>query len=203
MRSVNMDTLETSLRKTGQLTEQAHELIYKASKDSIFADIYFNPSSSDACTKNAAIQKFNPDIKEFEPDTDYPQTVCDGLGIARTRMNALIEEYQYNNKVIFDTLQNHVDMTNGEMTIPEMVINSNLGFLKVSGKQDMNMNMEYYISVPWKMITKAGGRKLFGGKEKDQNEIGEYDPDKKYRYVNLIIKGDAENYSVSLGKKKK
>jgi hypothetical protein len=103
MRSVNMDTLETSLRKTGQLTEQAHELIYKASKDSIFADIYFNPSSSDACTKNAAIQKFNPDIKEFEPDTDYPQTVCDGLGIARTRMNALIEEYQYNNKVIFDT----------------------------------------------------------------------------------------------------
>jgi hypothetical protein len=67
----------------------------------------------------------------------------------------------------------------------------------------MNMNMEYYISVPWKMITKAGGRKLFGGKEKDPNEIGEYDPDKKYRYVNLIIKGDAENYSVSLGKKKK
>ena len=105
-------------------------------------------------------------------------------------------------KVIFDTLQNHVDMTNGEMTIPEMVINSNLGFLKVSGKQDMNMNMEYYISVPWKMITKAGGRKLFGGKEKDPEEIGEYDPDKKYRYVNLIIKGDAEDYSVSLGKKK-
>lgn len=105
-------------------------------------------------------------------------------------------------KVLFDTLENHIDMTNGEMTIPEMVINSNLGFLKVSGKQDMNMNMEYYISVPWKMITKAGGRKLFGGKEKDPNEIGEYDPNKKYRYVNLIIKGDAENYSVSLGKKK-
>lgn len=52
------------------------------------------------------------------------------------------------------------------------------------------------------MITKAGGRKLFGGKEKDPDEIGEYDPNKKYRYVNLIIKGDAENYSVSLGKKK-
>lgn len=105
-------------------------------------------------------------------------------------------------KVIFDTLQNHVDLTNGEMTIPEMVINSNLGFLKISGKQDMNMNMEYYISVPWKMITKAGGRKLFGGKEKDPNEISEYDPNKKYRYVNLIISGNAENYSVSLGKKK-
>lgn len=86
------------------------------------------------------------------------------------------------------------------MTIPEMVINSNLVFIKVSGKQDMNM--EYYISVPWKMITKAGGRKLFGGKEKDPNEIGEYDPHKKYRYVNLITKGVAENYSVSLGKKK-
>ncbi|MEX2484320.1 MAG: AsmA-like C-terminal region-containing protein [Brumimicrobium sp.] len=105
-------------------------------------------------------------------------------------------------KVIFDTLQNHVDMTNGEMTIPEMVINTNLGFLKVSGRQDMDMNMEYYVSVPWKMITKAGGNKLFGNKSKDTNEIGEYDPDKKYRFVNIIIKGDADDYSVSLGKKK-
>ncbi len=103
MRSVDMDTLETVLRKSGQLTEQANELIYRASQDSIFADIYFIPASSDACTNNAVIQKYNPEVKKFEPKRDYPSTVCDGLGIARTRMNALIEEYQYTNKVIFDT----------------------------------------------------------------------------------------------------
>lgn len=105
-------------------------------------------------------------------------------------------------KVIFDTLQNHIDMTNGEMTIPEMIINTNLGFVKVSGKQDMNMNMEYYISVPWKMVAKAGRSKLFKNKEEDPSSIGEYDPEKKYRFVNLVITGDAEDYSVKLGKKK-
>ena len=105
-------------------------------------------------------------------------------------------------KVIFDTLKNHVDIKNGEMTIPEMVINSNLGFLKVSGKQDMEYNMEYYISVPWKMVAKAGRKKLFGGKEVDPASIGEYDPDKNYRFVNLVITGDAEDYSVKMGKKK-
>lgn len=106
-------------------------------------------------------------------------------------------------KVIFDTLQNHIDLTNGEMTIPEMIINTNLGFVKVSGKQDMNMNMEYYISVPWKMIAKAGRNKLFSNKEEDPSSIGEFDPDKKYRFVNLVITGDAEDYSVRMGKKKK
>ncbi|MDX1653284.1 MAG: AsmA-like C-terminal region-containing protein [Brumimicrobium sp.] len=105
-------------------------------------------------------------------------------------------------KVIFDTLQNHIDMKNGQLTVPEMIINTNLGFLKVSGKQDMNMNMEYYISVPWKMISKAGSNKLFGSRKESDDEIGEYDPNKKYRFVNLVIRGDAENYSVSLGKKK-
>jgi hypothetical protein len=106
-------------------------------------------------------------------------------------------------KVIFDTLKNHVDMTNGEMTIPEMIINTNLGFVKISGKQDMDYNMEYYISVPWKMVAKAGRNKLFNNKDTDPESIGEFDPEKRYRFVNLIITGDAEDYSVKMGKKKK
>ncbi len=105
-------------------------------------------------------------------------------------------------KVIFDTLNNHIDMKNGEMTIPEMIINTNLGFVKVSGKQDMEMNMEYYISVPWNMVAKAGRNKLFKNKDTDPESIGEFDPEKRYRFVNLIITGDAEDYSVRMGKKK-
>lgn len=108
-------------------------------------------------------------------------------------------------KVIFDTLSNHINMKSGVMDIPEMLINTNLGFIKVSGRQDMEMNMEYYLRVPLKMVTSAGSRKLFGkkGKESDPEAISTYDPNKKYRYVNIKIVGNAEDYKVSLGKQKK
>lgn len=106
-------------------------------------------------------------------------------------------------KVIFDTLANRIDMKNGIMTVPEMLINTNLGFIKVSGKQDMEMNMEYYLRVPLKMITSVGSKKLFGNrKETDPNEIGEFDPSKNYRFVNIKITGDAEDFKVTLGKDK-
>jgi hypothetical protein len=108
-------------------------------------------------------------------------------------------------KVIFDTLQNHLDMTDGVMTIPNMVINTNLGFIEISGKQDMEYNMEYYLKVPMKMITSAGSNKLFGKKKEDTSnpeELFEYDPTKKYRYVNIKISGDAEDYKITLGKDK-
>lgn len=106
-------------------------------------------------------------------------------------------------KVIFDTLANHIDLVDGEMIIPEMIINTNLGFIAISGKQDMEMNMEYYLRVPLKMITGAGSRKLFGKKEEnDPQELSDYDPNKKYRFVNIKIVGDAEDFKVSLGKNK-
>lgn len=107
-------------------------------------------------------------------------------------------------KIIFDTLQNHIDLAAGVMTVPEMVINTNLGFIVVSGKQDMDMNMEYYLKVPLKMITSAGSKKLFGKnkEKKSPDELADYDPNKKYRFVNIKIVGDAEDYKVSLGKNK-
>ena len=107
-------------------------------------------------------------------------------------------------KVLFDTLKNQMTLKDGEMVVPEMLINTNLGFIKVSGKQDMDYNMEYYLRVPLKMITGVGAKKLFNRKkeESDPEEISEYDPNKRYRYVNIKIIGDAEDFKVSLGKNK-
>jgi predicted small secreted protein len=104
-------------------------------------------------------------------------------------------------KVIFDTLRNNMVLENGVMTVPEMIINTNLGFIAVSGKQDMDMNMEYYLRVPLKMISSVGSRKLFGsGKDRDPEQLADYDPNKRYRFVNIKIVGDAEDFKVSLGK---
>lgn len=113
-------------------------------------------------------------------------------------------------KVMFDTLTNKIDIVNGTMNIPKMSINSSIGFMEISGKQEMGgqMNMEYYIRVPWKMVTQAASSKLFGKKteEVDPEQIDaiQYaDPEKKIRYVNVKVTGNALEYKISLGKEKK
>ncbi len=110
-------------------------------------------------------------------------------------------------KVKFDTLQNHIDFINGEITIPNMHINSTLGYMKISGKQDMDLNMEYYISVPLKLVAGTGFKKLFGRKKEEVNpeqedKIEFFDKDKKQAFVNIKLIGDADDYKVSLGKNK-
>jgi hypothetical protein len=109
-------------------------------------------------------------------------------------------------KVMFDTLSNHIDLTQGKLTIPKMSINSSLGFMEISGSQDLNMNMDYYVSVPWKMVTQAASSKLFGGKKKEEvdpeqvDEIQSADPNKRTRFVNIRIQGTPEDYKITMKK---
>lgn len=112
-------------------------------------------------------------------------------------------------KVLFDTLKNHIDMNKGVMSFPLMTINSSLGFIEVSGKQDMNFNMEYFIKVPMKLVTDVAKQKLFGGKESNEpidpekeDEIQYKEEGKKIRYVNLKLSGNSENFKISLVKNK-
>ena len=110
-------------------------------------------------------------------------------------------------KVIFDTLQNHIDIKDGILNIPTMKINTSLGFVEMSGIQNSDYTYEYYLRVPWKMVTKAGASKLFG-KEKgesvnpdEENEIMYDNESKKIRYVNIQITGDLEDYQIKLKKR--
>jgi uncharacterized protein involved in outer membrane biogenesis len=110
--------------------------------------------------------------------------------------------------VSFDTLANHIDINKGILSMPSMTINSSLGYMEISGSQDMDMNMDYYIKVPWRMVTEAASSKLFGKKsdEVDPQQIDaiEYaDADRKTRYLNIRIKGNTEDYKITMEKNKK
>lgn len=110
--------------------------------------------------------------------------------------------------VRFDTLQNHIDFIKGTINIPNMTINSSLGFMMISGTQDMDYNMEYYMRVPLKLVAGTGFKMLFGKKEEevDPNQVDEIeylDPEKKQAFVNVKIVGDADDYKVTLGKDKR
>src|SRR5690606_36977185 len=122
-------------------------------------------------------------------------------------LDALSDYFKDKNlsRVLFDTLRNQFELNKGTLSIPKMTINSSLGFIEISGKQDMNMNMEYYLRIPLKMVTQVGMGKLFGKKEdtaSQEDEIQYRDESKRIRFVNLKLTGTPDNYKISLGKDK-
>jgi hypothetical protein len=122
-------------------------------------------------------------------------------------LDALSDYFKDKNlsRVLFDTLHNQFQINNGTLSIPKMTINSSLGFIQISGKQDMNMNMEYYLRIPLKMVTQVGMARLFG-KTKDtgnqDDEIQYRDESKRIRFVNIKLTGTPDDYKISLGKDK-
>lgn len=101
--TVDMSKLNKTFQQTGNLTQELIRIIDDASKDSIFKDIYYLPASSYACYRHKPILIFQENAKQFVTTKNYGDIVCDGVGMARVRMRALIDGYQYNNKVLFDT----------------------------------------------------------------------------------------------------
>ena len=82
------------------------------------------------------------------------------------------------------------------------------GHFELSGKQDLAFNMEYFIRIPWSLIKQGARYKLFGDKKTADGQTGddkiiEVDPNKKTRYLNLKIKGNADDYKITIGKDRK
>jgi len=107
----------------------------------------------------------------------------------------------------FDTLQNNITITNGEISIPNMTIESTIGHMEMSGTHDSKHNIEYYLRIPWKTVRKASLYKVFGNKKKADSIFGEedivkQDKTKRTRYLNLKIIGTVDDFDVSLGKEK-
>jgi hypothetical protein len=94
------------------------------------------------------------------------------------------------------------------LDIPAMDINSSLGYIQVSGKQSLDLSMEYYVRVPMKMVTKVGFSSLFQRKpeEVDLHQVDEIeyvDTDKKIAFMNLKVTGAPDgSFQVGLGKNK-
>ena len=123
-------------------------------------------------------------------------------------LDALSDYFKDKNlsKVLFDTLENNLTLNKGTLTIPKMTIQSSLGFIEISGKQDINLNMEYYLRIPLKLVTQVGMKKLFGKEEVDpdqEDEIQYMDESKRIRFVNIKLTGTPDNYKIGFGRDKK
>ena len=149
-----------------------------------------------------------PDIDQSEIHMDVQ--VLDGR-LENYKYMQMLSDYMGDkdlNSVRFDTLQNHMDLKNGTLTIPNMTIESTIGHFELSGTQDMEFNMEYYLRIPWSIIKQGTRYKMFGDKTTTDGETGddqiiEVDPDKKTRYLNLKIKCNMDDYKITMSKAKK
>jgi hypothetical protein len=149
-----------------------------------------------------------PIIENSEAEVDV--NIYDGVLVNFAPIQAMSSYFgdKNLNMVRFDTLRNKLTFKNDTLSIPTMNINSSLGFMEISGRQSMNMDMEYFIRIPLKLVTQVGFHMLFGKKKEevdpDQVDAIEYrDLDKKVRFMNLKITGTPTDYKVRLGKAKK
>jgi hypothetical protein len=135
-------------------------------------------------------------------------TVTQGSLVNFTPLEAAASYFKDRNlrMVKFDTLQNTFDLKDGVLNIPKMNINSSLGFIELSGKQTLDLKMDYFLRIPLGLVTQVGFRSLFPGKGREEvdpeqeDAIVYRDQNRRVRFVNLNISGDPDNYNVSLGK---
>jgi len=138
-------------------------------------------------------------------------SVVDGVLVDFPPMHAMADYFKDKNldHVRFDTLRNELHLKEGVLNIPAMNMNSSLGFMELSGRQALDLNMEYYLRIPWSLVTQAASSRLFGGRKKeevdpDQVDAIQYrDRDKRVRFLNVKVTGTPDNYAVSLGREKR
>lgn len=146
-----------------------------------------------------------PDLDQSEVHLDVE--VLDGSLVNYEPMR-LLSDYMGDKdltNIRFDTITNHIDLTQGVLSIPSMNIESTIGHYEVSGRHDLDHKLEYYIRIPWKTIREGARSKLFGKKKVEEvsNEIIEKDPNKPVKYLNLKVHGTLDNFKVGLGKDKR
>ena len=110
-------------------------------------------------------------------------------------------------RIRFDKLENRFILKNGWFSFSNMTINSSLGHLEISGTQAVDLQMDYFIRVPLKLVGKAAFNKLFNRKPKDISPEQEdaliiRDPLRRTRFINIRITGYPEDFKISLQKKK-
>lgn len=155
--------------------------------------------------------QMHPDLVPLIDDSylEMDIEVLDGSLVEFTAFEALSDFFTDKNLALvrFDTLKNNLTLENGDLIIPNMNINTSLGYFEISGRQGMDQNMEYAVRIPIKMIAKAGFKKLFAKKDQDNSEniddIEYRDFQKRTKFVNVVISGTPNDYNVNIGKMKK
>lgn len=126
IRKLDIEHLQMFYARHSDFPENFKDVLYEASQDPIFEAIYFSPENVDNCLNPSdPIFQFDASTKTFVRLEKVPELVCDGLGLARSRMKVLIDDYRWNNKATFDT---HRSMTLSMIDLTQREVFGHLNF---------------------------------------------------------------------------
>lgn len=193
IQKVNLDEVLLKFDNFGQdqlVSDNLHGVTSGRIKGKIWLHTDFTPSINDSnLTIDVAIE--NGRLDNFAP----MQAMASFFGDKNL------------NRIKFDKLENRLTLKNGTLSFPNMLINSSLGFIEISGHQDLNLNMDYYVRVPLKLVGKAAFGKLFNKQPKEispeqEDELIVKDPTKNTRFINVRMVGTPEKFDIKLQKNK-
>lgn len=149
---------------------------------------------------------FTPILEETEAHVETRITEGSILHYAPLRAMSDFFSDKDLDSVRFGELVNTFDLKDGKLTIPTMTINSTLGFLDISGEQQIvgDMPMDYLVRIPFKMVKKAAFNRVFRRNKDDDGQPDEIieDPGKGLR-LHIRVFGTPDNYEIKMGKKKR
>lgn len=102
---LNLNSVEAQFRRTGKFPEAFKEEVVQALSSDLFNEVYYTAIDVNPC-EGQPILRFDADSNEFMSTYEYPKLVCDGTGVARTRVNTVfINNYddEHNNVIGYDT----------------------------------------------------------------------------------------------------
>jgi signal transduction histidine kinase len=102
---IELEPIEKSLQRSGQLPVNILEVLERSSQSPYFTGIFFTPDNTDPCLEGSTVYKYDPVYNKINPTSDYPNLVCGGVGIARTKTRIQLNDFNYrwNNNFEFDT----------------------------------------------------------------------------------------------------
>lgn len=101
---LELNNLENSIANTGQFRNSVMDVLRETSQSPFFVDLYYTPYGVDPCETGSRIYYFDKENDELELRTDYPEAICDGVGLARTKAKIRLNDldYRWNTTTEFD-----------------------------------------------------------------------------------------------------
>ncbi|GAB5409875.1 MAG: hypothetical protein BalsKO_22400 [Balneolaceae bacterium] len=134
--SLELEPTENTIVNQGKFPPTVQEKIIAAAQSSLFDGIYYTPEGVDPCSENSKVYSFNYSTQRMDYTNNYPSTLCDGVGLARTKAKIELNsfDYRWNTNTEFDA---HRTMNIGFININE---NRIIGYLSAS------LNKEYIVN---------------------------------------------------------
>lgn len=132
LNQLELEPTENTITAYGKFPPQVHEKIVRAAGSPIFDGVYYTPDGTDPCIEDTKVYAFNYRTETMDFTDTYPSTLCDGVGLARTKARIELNsfDYRWNTNIEFDA---HRTMNIGFINIRE---NRIIGYLTVSLNKD-------------------------------------------------------------------